>query len=40
MFRDSETKRYDFEAKNTQEAAEIVREMKKGIAPYDKNVWK
>ncbi|KAK5627812.1 hypothetical protein RRF57_003527 [Xylaria bambusicola] len=38
VFRDSETKRYDFEAKNTQEAAEIVREMKKGIAPYNKDV--
>ncbi|KAI1124976.1 SIN1-domain-containing protein [Nemania abortiva] len=36
VFRDSETKRYDFEAKNSQEAAEIVREMKKGIAPYEK----
>ncbi|KAI1824926.1 SIN1-domain-containing protein [Xylaria intraflava] len=38
VFRDSETKRYDFEAKNAQEAAEIVREMKKGIAPYSKDI--
>ncbi|GAP89271.2 putative stress-activated map kinase-interacting protein [Rosellinia necatrix] len=38
VFRDSETKRYDFEAKGSQEAAEIVREMKKGIAPYAKEV--
>ncbi|KAF2965171.1 hypothetical protein GQX73_g8403 [Xylaria multiplex] len=38
VFRDSETKRYDFEAKNSQEAAEIVREMKKGISPYNKDV--
>ncbi|KAI2637431.1 SIN1-domain-containing protein [Xylaria nigripes] len=38
VFRDSETKRYDFEAKNSQEAAEIVREMKKGIAPYNKDI--
>ncbi|KAI1422325.1 stress-activated map kinase interacting protein 1-domain-containing protein [Xylaria sp. FL1777] len=38
VFRDSETKRYDFEAKSSQEAADIVREMKKGIAPYNKDV--
>ncbi|TRX91766.1 hypothetical protein FHL15_007319 [Xylaria flabelliformis] len=38
VFRDSETKRYDFEAKNSQEATEIVREMKKGIAPYNKDI--
>lgn len=37
VFRDSESKRYDFEAKNSQEAAEIVRELKKGIAPYNKD---
>ncbi|KAI0816448.1 stress-activated map kinase interacting protein 1-domain-containing protein [Xylaria sp. FL0064] len=38
VFRDSESKRYDFEAKSSQEAAEIVHEMKKGIAPYNKDV--
>ncbi|KAJ2988458.1 hypothetical protein NUW58_g3964 [Xylaria curta] len=38
VFRDSETKRYDFEAKNSREAADIVREMKKGISPYNKDV--
>ncbi|KAI1435785.1 SIN1-domain-containing protein [Xylaria sp. CBS 124048] len=38
VFRDSETKRYDFETKTAQEAAEIVREMKKGIAPYNKDI--
>ncbi|KAI0969309.1 stress-activated map kinase interacting protein 1-domain-containing protein [Xylaria arbuscula] len=38
VFRDSETKRYDFETKSSQEAAEIVREMKKGISPYSKDV--
>ncbi|KAI1179995.1 stress-activated map kinase interacting protein 1-domain-containing protein [Nemania sp. FL0916] len=37
VFRDSETKRYDFETKSPHEAAEIVREMKKGIAPYSKD---
>lgn len=31
-------KRYDFEAKNIDEAAEIVRELKKGIAPYNKDI--
>ncbi|KAI0200765.1 SIN1-domain-containing protein [Astrocystis sublimbata] len=36
VFRDSETKRYDFEAKTSVEAVEIVREMKKGVAPYNK----
>jgi hypothetical protein len=30
----NETKRYDFEAKSADEAAEIVHEIKKGIAPY------
>ncbi|KAI1195893.1 SIN1-domain-containing protein [Nemania serpens] len=38
VFRDAETKRYDFEAKHSQEATEIVREMQKGIAPYNKDV--
>ncbi|KAJ8108256.1 hypothetical protein ONZ43_g6482 [Nemania bipapillata] len=38
VFRDSETKRYDFEAKNSREAADIVSEMNKGIAPYNKDV--
>ncbi|KAI8626856.1 SIN1-domain-containing protein [Xylariaceae sp. FL1651] len=38
VFRDSESKRYDFETKSTQEAAEIVRELKKGISPYNKDI--
>ncbi|KAI0395293.1 SIN1-domain-containing protein [Xylariaceae sp. FL0594] len=38
VFRDSESKRYDFEAKNSQEATEIVRELKKGVSPYNKDI--
>ncbi|KAI1326378.1 SIN1-domain-containing protein [Xylariaceae sp. FL0255] len=39
IFRDvDDKKRYDFEAKNPQEAAEIVRELKKGVAPYNKGI--
>ncbi|KAI0480672.1 SIN1-domain-containing protein [Xylariaceae sp. FL0804] len=38
VFKDSEQKRYDFEAKNTQEATDIVRELKKGVAPYNKDI--
>jgi hypothetical protein len=34
VFRATETKRYDFEAKSADEAAEIVFHIKKGIAPY------
>ncbi|KAI6247057.1 Target of rapamycin complex 2 subunit sin1 [Erysiphe necator] len=34
IFRQTETKRYDFEAKNSDEAAEIVFEINKGISPY------
>ena len=34
VYRSNETKRYDFEAKNAEEAAEIVFEIKKGISPY------
>lgn len=34
VYRATETKRYDFEAKSADEAAEIVYEIKKGIAPY------
>ncbi|KAI0015941.1 SIN1-domain-containing protein [Xylariomycetidae sp. FL0641] len=34
VFKSNESKRYDFEAKNVQEAAEIVRELKKGVSPY------
>lgn len=30
-----ETKRYDFEAQNTTDAAEIVEEIRKGMKPYD-----
>ena len=30
-----ETKRYDFEAQNANDAAEIVEEIRKGMEPYD-----
>ncbi|KAI0011813.1 SIN1-domain-containing protein [Xylariaceae sp. FL0662B] len=38
VYKATESKRYDFEAKNTQEAAEIVRELKKGVNPYNKDI--
>ncbi|KAI2639693.1 SIN1-domain-containing protein [Hypomontagnella submonticulosa] len=38
VYKDTESKRYDFEARNTQEAAEIVRELKKGISPYNRDI--
>ncbi|KAL7626861.1 Component of a membrane-bound complex containing the Tor2p kinase [Parahypoxylon ruwenzoriense] len=38
VYKDTESKRYDFEAKNTQEAQEIVRELKKGIFPYNRDI--
>lgn len=38
MYKATESKRYDFEAKNVQEAAEIVRELKKGISPYNRDI--
>lgn len=34
MYRATEAKKYDFEAKSADEAAEIIREIKKGISPY------
>ncbi|PMD18180.1 SIN1-domain-containing protein [Hyaloscypha hepaticicola] len=34
IYKATETKRYDFEAKSADEAAEIVFEIKKGISPY------
>ncbi|TPX14372.1 uncharacterized protein E0L32_005568 [Thyridium curvatum] len=34
VFKATESKRYDFEAKSASEAAEIVQELKKGISPY------
>lgn len=34
IYRDTESKRYDFEARGADEAAEIVAELKKGISPY------
>ncbi|KKA27140.1 hypothetical protein TD95_000400 [Thielaviopsis punctulata] len=34
VYKGTESKRYDFEAKNADEANEIVQELKKGIAPY------
>jgi hypothetical protein len=34
VYKATESKRYDFEAKSAEEAAEIVRELKKGISPY------
>ncbi|KAI0592963.1 SIN1-domain-containing protein [Biscogniauxia sp. FL1348] len=38
VYKSTESKRYDFEARNTQEAAEIVRELKKGVSPYHKDI--
>ncbi|KAI0128590.1 stress-activated map kinase interacting protein 1-domain-containing protein [Xylariales sp. AK1849] len=38
VFRDNSPKRTDFEAKNPDEAAEIVAEIKKGFAPYNKDI--
>ncbi|TEY32592.1 hypothetical protein BOTCAL_0718g00030 [Botryotinia calthae] len=37
VYKSREEKRYDFEAKSADEAAEIVYEIKKGIAPYQTN---
>lgn len=34
MYKATESKRYDFEARNAREASEIVQELKKGISPY------
>jgi hypothetical protein len=34
VYKATESKRYDFEARSTLEAAEIVEELKKGISPY------
>jgi len=34
VYKATETKRYEFEAKSAEEAAEIVFEIKKGISPY------
>ena len=34
VYKASETKRYDFETKNAEEAAEIVAELKRGVSPY------
>ena len=36
IFREKETKRYDFEAQSATDAAEIVEEIKKGIEPYQR----
>ncbi|KAI1484149.1 SIN1-domain-containing protein [Daldinia eschscholtzii] len=38
VYKDTESKRYDFEARSSQEAAEIVRELKKGISPYNRDI--
>lgn len=38
MFKENEEKRYDFEARSVEEAAEIVGEIKKGVAPYKKDI--
>lgn len=38
VYKATESKRYDFEARNADEAAEIVEELKKGIAPYSRDV--
>lgn len=37
VFKDASVKRTDYDAKNAQEAAEIVAEIKKGFAPYNKD---
>ncbi|KAI9167389.1 Target of rapamycin complex 2 subunit sin1 [Paramyrothecium foliicola] len=34
VYKDTESKRYDFEARGADEATEIVEELKKGISPY------
>jgi len=34
IFREKETKRYDFEAQNAIDAADIVEEVKRGMQPY------
>ncbi len=34
IFRERETKRYDFEAQSVSDAAEIVEEITKGMEPY------
>lgn len=34
IYKASETKRYDFEARSADEAAEIVAELTKGFSPY------
>ncbi len=34
VYKATESKRYDFEAKSVDEAAEIVFELNKGISPY------
>ena len=38
VFKADESKRYDFEARSVEEAAEIVRELKKGVSPYNNNI--
>lgn len=38
VYKATESKRYDFEARNTAEAADIVQELKKGVAPYNRDI--
>ncbi|KAI1103792.1 SIN1-domain-containing protein [Jackrogersella minutella] len=38
VYKATESKRYDFEARSTHEAAEIVRELKKGVSPYNRDI--
>ncbi|KAJ2964930.1 hypothetical protein NQ176_g10759 [Zarea fungicola] len=38
VYKAAETKRYDFEARSADEAAEIVSELKTGIAPYNRDI--
>ncbi|KAK8088704.1 stress-activated map kinase interacting protein 1-domain-containing protein [Apiospora hydei] len=38
VFKEDVSKRYDFETKSVDEAAEIVRELKRGVAPYNKDI--
>jgi hypothetical protein len=38
VFKERETKRYDFEAQSTNEAVEIVREIKNGVERFSQGI--
>ena len=38
VFKERETKRYDFEAQSVDEAVEIVREIKKGVERFQEGI--